>query len=308
MSDTISISQKAHIDESDSFLMNHNAYKINSQKEVYDLLSGNISKQVTRAYSTSFSLGILSLDKSIRLPIYQIYGFVRLADEIVDSFHDFNKKQLLDEFEVDLYNALKRRISTNPILNSFQEVVHKYNIDYSLIDAFMYSMRMDLEATTHDSLSYDKYIYGSAEVVGLMCLYVFVNGNNKEYNKLAEYAKILGSAFQKINFLRDINADAIDLGRVYFPGVDLSDFSDIVKNKLLDEIKHEFDQAYIGIKALPKSARLGVYVAYIYYLELYKIIKKTSAKTLLEKRASVPNIKKLSLLIFAFIKSKFIGI
>lgn len=273
-------------------------------KILYDQLSAEISKQTTKKYSTSFSLGIFCLDKSIRKPIYQIYGFVRVADEIVDSFHEFNKKQLLDEFEKETNLSIERKISTNPILNSFQEAVNTYKIDLELINSFLYSMHMDLDARIYEKESYDKYIYGSAEVVGLMCLYVFVNGDKSEFERLAPEAKKLGSAFQKINFLRDIHQDGVELGRTYFPGVDLTEFDDKIKNKLLKEIDLEFDEAFVGIKKLPKNAQFGVYVAYIYYRDLSSQIKNMSAKVLLTKRASVSNNRKLWLLIKSYFKNK----
>lgn len=273
-------------------------------KILYDQVSAEISKIITKKYSTSFSLGILCLDKSIRKPIYQIYGFVRVADEIVDSFHNYNKKELLDEFEVETYNSIDRKISTNPILNSFQEAVHTYKIDQKLIESFLYSMRMDLDARTYIQESYKTYIYGSAEVVGLMCLYVFVNGDKAEFDRLSIEAKKLGSAFQKINFLRDIHQDGVELGRTYFPNVDLSVFNDETKNKLIKEIDKEFDEALEGIKKLPKNARFGVYVAYIYYRDLSSQIKNMHARVLLNQRASVSNYRKLWLLIKSFIKYK----
>lgn len=273
-------------------------------KILYDQLSAEISKQTTKKYSTSFSLGIFCLDKSIRKPIYQIYGFVRVADEIVDSFHEYNKKQLLDEFEKEAHLSIERKISTNPILNSFQEAVNTYKIDVELIKSFLYSMHMDLDARIYEKESYDKYIYGSAEVVGLMCLYVFVNGDKSEFERLSPEAKKLGSAFQKINFLRDIHQDGVELGRTYFPEVDLTEFDDKIKNKLLKEIDLEFDEAFIGIKKLPKNAQFGVYVAYIYYRDLSSQIKNMSAKVLLTKRASVSSNRKLWLLIKSYFKYK----
>ncbi len=292
----------------ESDLTQMNLTELHNAKSLYDNLSADISALTTKTYSTSFSLGILCLNNSIRKPIYQIYGFVRVADEIVDSFHNYDKKTLLDEFEIELYKSIDRKISTNPILNSFQEVVHKFNIDISLVESFMHSMRMDLDARNYDQESYDEYIYGSAEVVGLMCLFVFVNGNQSEFTKLKSYAKTLGSAFQKINFLRDIHADAIGLGRIYFPNVDMSKFDDHIKNQLLAEIKIEFDEAFIGIKLLPKSARFGVYIAYIYYKALYTKILNMPAKQLLNARASVSNFYKLWLLIKSYFRYKILSI
>lgn len=268
-----------------------------SSKILFDDVSRSISKIITKKYSTSFSLGILCLDKSIRNAIYQIYGFVRVADEIVDSFHGYEQKEMLDEFELDTFKSIQRKISTHPVLNSFQSVVNQYQIDKKLIESFLYSMRMDLDKKNYDTTNYEKYIYGSAEVVGLMCLQVFVNGNRAEYERLKPAAMKLGSAFQKINFLRDLKADAYELGRVYFPSVDLTHFDENTKNRLLIEIDTEFNEAYLGIKQLPKVAQFGVYVAYIYYRELAKVIRKMSAKELLTKRASVKNYKKFYLLV-----------
>lgn len=275
-------------------------------KILYDQVSAKISQITTQKYSTSFSLGILCLDKSIRTPIYQIYGFVRIADEIVDSFHDYDKEMLLDEFERDTYLSIERKISTNPILNSFQEALHRYKIDIKLIKSFLHSMRMDLEAKSYDYSKYDEYIYGSAEAVGLMCLYVFVNGNQSEFNLLAPPARILGSAFQKINFLRDIQADATELGRVYFPNLDLKKFDDQMKISLLEEIDLEFDEALMGIKKLPKSSQFGVYVAYIYYRDLASKIKKTPANILLTKRIRISNWRKIWLLVHSYFLHRFV--
>lgn len=277
---------------------------VSNQKGLYDRVCADVCKLFTKSYSTSFSLGILCLDSSIRVPIYQIYGFVRLADEIVDTMHDYDKELLLNEFEIDLYHAIDRRISTNPVLNSFQEAFHRYNIDKALVEAFMHSMRMDLEMRTYDTESYKEYIYGSAEVVGLMCLYVFVNGDEAEYQRLKTPARTLGSAFQKINFLRDLNADAIHLGRIYFPNVEIQEFDNHTKNILLSEIKHEFDEALLGIKQLPKNAQFGVYVAYKYYLELYRLINIMPAEQLLKQRASVSNLRKLWVTLKAYLRYK----
>lgn len=269
--------------------------ELTSPKSLYDEISLSTSIHITKKYSTSFSIGILCLDKSIRNAIYQIYGFVRVADEIVDSFHGYNKKELLDEFEQETFKSIERRISTNPVLNSFQAVVNRYNIDLSLIKSFLTSMRMDLESKSHDKSTYDTYIYGSAEVVGLMCLYVFVNGDMEEYIRLRPRAMKLGSAFQKINFLRDIKEDSMHLGRVYFPNLNLMRFDDELKNKLVDEIDLEFDIALEGIKELPQTSKFGVYVAYLYYKALTSKIYKMPAHELLKKRASVNNFKKLIL-------------
>lgn len=269
--------------------------ELTSSKSHFDEISDLTAKNITKKYSTSFSIGILCLDKSIRNAIYQIYGFVRVADEIVDSFHGYDKKKLIDEFEEDTYKSIERKISTNPVLNSFQAAVHAYNIDKKLIEAFLYSMRMDLEAKEHDKSSYDTYIYGSAEVVGLMCLYVFVNGNMEEYIRLRPQAMKLGSAFQKINFLRDIKEDSIQLGRIYFPSLNLTKFDDNTKNELIAEIEQEFEIAFEGIKKLPFKARFGVYLAYKYYRTLAAKIKQMPTSVLLKQRASVSNFTKLFL-------------
>lgn len=277
-------------------------------KILYDQLSASISELTTKKYSTSFSLGILCLDKSIRKPIYQVYGFVRIADEIVDSFHDYQKGELLSEFETETYQSIHRKISTNPILNSFQEVVNLYNIEISLVDSFLLSMKMDLEKKSYDQANYDQYIYGSAEAVGLMCLYVFVDGDTNAYTLLKPQAQKLGSAFQKINFLRDIQMDGLTLGRTYFPGVDLEQFNDELKQELLVEINKEFDEALVGIRKLPKKAQFGVYVAYIYYRDLAKKIEVMSSQELLKNRARVSNYRKCWLLVRSLINYKFFNI
>ncbi|CAI9678739.1 phytoene/squalene synthase family protein [Elizabethkingia anophelis] len=241
-------------------------------KKLFDELSYEVSKCTTRKYSTSFSLGILALKPSIRSAIYAIYGYVRLADEIVDSFHDYNKEKLLSRLKKETYNAIEEGISLNPILQAFQQTVHDYRIDRELIDTFLHSMEMDLQKIDFDSKLYNEYIYGSAEVVGLMCLQVFTEGNKEKFEELKPYAMKLGSAFQKINFLRDLKDDYQILGRTYFPGINMSVFDNSVKFKIEDEIETEFKQALIGIKKLPGSSMFGVYLAYRYYLSLfYKI-------------------------------------
>lgn len=254
------------------------------------------SKLVTNNYSTSFSLGIKMFAKELRQPIYNIYGFVRFADEIVDTFHDQDKELLSKEFRNETMVALERGLSLNPILHAFQRTVVEYNIDKSLITAFLDSMDMDLYKTTFDRQQYEKYIYGSAEVIGLMCLKVFVGGDKSEYEKLSPAARQLGSAFQKINFLRDISSDYHDRGRVYFPDVIFSSFDSAAKTKIEQEIKEEFDQALIGIKNLPEGAKLGVYVAYKYYKRLLKKIQKCSATEVREQRIRVGDSHKLLLL------------
>jgi phytoene synthase len=277
--------------------MSQKSLDLTSPKTIFDEISLATSIGITKKYSTSFSIGILCLDKSIRNAIYQIYGFVRVADEIVDSFHGYDKKTLLNEFEEETYKSIERKISTNPVLNSFQAVVNKYNIDHKLIESFLYSMRMDLEAKIHNKDSYDTYIYGSAEVVGLMCLYVFVNGDMEEYIRLRPMAMKLGSAFQKINFLRDIKEDSLHLGRVYFPGLDLKRFDNETKDKLVEEIEIEFETALEGIKNLPSTSKFGVYLAYLYYKKLTTKIFTMTAKELLSQRASISNFVKLGLAI-----------
>jgi phytoene/squalene synthetase len=243
-------------------------------KQLYDISSQVCSKVITNQYSTSFSMGIRTLHKKFRMPIYSIYGFVRLADEIVDTFHDYDKKTLLDSFKLDTYLAIEKKISLNPILNAFQLVVNQYNIEKELIDAFLLSMEMDLSENEHNHATYSKYIYGSAEVVGLMCLRVFVEGNGKLYDELREPARRLGAAFQKVNFLRDIQSDYQERGRVYFPGIDFEHFRNNEKNLIEQDIQEDFISAYEGIVKLPKGSRKGVYLAYIYYLKLFHKIKK----------------------------------
>ena len=266
-------------------------------KQIFDKLSTSFSKKVTRKYSTSFSLGITFLDKSIHRPIYAIYGLVRFADEIVDSFHNYNKRDLLQKFKNETYDAIENKISLNPILNEFQFAVNQYNIDLYLIETFFNSMEMDLEDKYHDISSYEEYILGSAEVVGLMCLRVFVEGDQESFDKLKPYAMRLGAAFQKVNFLRDLKADFETLGRTYFPGVNLNQFSSFHKLKIEEEIEEDFKVALEGIKLLPNSAKKGVYLAYIYYLQLFHKIKKTPAERIMQARIRIPNFNKLGLMI-----------
>ncbi len=261
--------------------------------ELYHNISKNASKHITRTYSTSFSLGIRLLDKSIHNAIYSIYGFVRLADEIVDTFHDFPKAEMLSEFKKDTYKSIDRKISVNPVLHSFQWAVNEYKIDMTLIDQFLKSMEQDLKDIEYSNDAYQEYIVGSAEVVGLMCLKVFVNGDQKLYEELEESARRLGAAFQKVNFLRDVKADYEDLGRTYFPGVDLTSFSAQEKSKIEQDIQNDFFYALEGIKKLPSSSRLGVFVAYRYYLSLFKKIKNIPSERLMQERIRVNNYKKL---------------
>lgn len=270
--------------------------------QLYNSTSLECSKLVTNRYSTSFSLGIRVFEKSLRSPIYAIYGFVRLADEIVDTFHQSDKQTLLKRFREDTHRAIDEGISLNPILNAFQLMVNKYNIDKNLIDAFLDSMSMDLYNIDYDKAGYERYIYGSAEVVGLMCLKVFCNNDEIRYNELEGFAKSLGSAFQKINFLRDIKSDFLERGRVYFPGISYHDFTNDQKRKIEDDIKYDFDQALIGIKKLPNGAKLGVYLAYKYYLNLFAKIKRAPAQKVKEERIRVNDSKKAYLLVKSALK------
>ena len=272
-------------------------------KSLYDVVSHECSKLVTNRYSTSFSLGTRLLNSSIRPHIYNIYGFVRFADEIVDSFHEFNKEKLLNRFEEDLMHAIKYKISLNPILNSFQFTVNDKKIDLELIQAFLESMRMDLNKNNYKTkVEYQKYIYGSADVVGLMCLKVFVNGDTSKYQKLKPYAMSLGSAFQKVNFLRDLNADFENLERTYFPNLNVSSFDEKTKDKIINEIETDFDNAVKGIFLLPESSRLGVYIAYQYYNKLLLKLKNTPSKKIQSARIRVPNYQKMGVLAQSFLR------
>lgn len=273
-------------------------------KKLYDEVSYQCSQLVTRQYSTSFSLGIFLLGKKIHNPIYAIYGFVRLADEIVDSFHDFDKAQLLNEFIADTHKSIAERISLNPILNAFQAVVHQYQIDKELIDTFLKSMEMDLNQKDYDTAGLEAYILGSAEVVGLMCLKVFVNRDEAAYQRLKPSAMRLGAAFQKVNFLRDLQADYEGLGRTYFPEISMDAFNEQQKRQIEAEIKEDFKEALIGIRQLPKVARLGVYSAYVYYLRLFQKIRKTAANQIIEKRIRIPNWQKLWLTFGCLLKNR----
>ncbi|MFV0150292.1 squalene/phytoene synthase family protein [Empedobacter falsenii] len=273
-------------------------------KQLFDELSYSVSKMTTQKYSTSFSLGILALKPSIRSAIYAIYGYVRLADEIVDSFHGYNKEKLLKRLRKETLHALNERISLNPILQSFQETVNNYKIDKELIDQFLSSMEMDLQQIEYDSDLYKTYILGSAEVVGLMCLQVFTDGNKDKYAELKPYAMKLGSAFQKINFLRDLKEDYHILGRTYFPNVDISGFDNKIKYAIEKEIEEEFDEALIGIKKLPASSIFGVYLAYKYYLSLFKKIKKKSSKEILNGRIRIANSEKAFVAFKSYLRYK----
>ncbi|WP_420388460.1 phytoene/squalene synthase family protein [Roseivirga sp.] len=265
--------------------------------DLFDQTTLECSKLITQRYSTSFTLGIKTLDKSLHFPIYAIYGFVRYADEIVDTFHNKDKKKLLDQFEADTFEAIEQGVSLNPVLHAFQLVVNQYRIDHKLITAFLHSMRLDLEEKTYNQNGYEEYIYGSAEVVGLMCLKVFCNGDEAQYQRLVPPARKLGAAFQKVNFIRDIKSDYEERGRVYFPGVDFNDFSLTAKEAIEADIQSDFDEALEGIKQLPREARLGVYLAYKYYLKLFRKIKKCPPSRIKEERIRIPDIRKFGILL-----------
>lgn len=252
---------------------------------------------ITKRYSTSFTLGIRFLQKKYQTPIYSIYGYVRMADEIVDSFHDFDKVTMLHEFERDTWNALERGICINPVIHSFYQVVKEYSIDRELINSFLESMRMDLYDQKYDPALYQKYIYGSAEVVGLMCLKVFCNGDNEQFQKLKSPARSLGSALQKVNFLRDMKDDFAERGRVYFPCLDLQEFNSECKKRIEEDIQKDFDDALDGIKKLPDGCRIGVYLAYRYYTKLFKRIKNSLPEKLMEERVRINNASKMYILL-----------
>ncbi|MGM0479361.1 MAG: phytoene/squalene synthase family protein [Bacteroidota bacterium] len=271
-------------------------------KKLFDNLCFETSKRTTHRYSTSFSLGIRFLHKSMHQPIYNIYGFVRFADEIVDTFHDHDKEALLAEFKDDTYKAIERGISLNPILNAFQETVNKYGIPLELIETFLRSMEMDLDRSKYNQEAYEEYILGSAEVVGLMCLRIFVGGDENEYQRLKPSAMKLGAAFQKINFLRDLQADYKELGRTYFPGVNLENFSNVVKQEIEKDIEVDFAAGYEGIKQLPKKARFGTYMAYIYYYKLFTKIKDTPAHVILNQRVRIPDNRKYRLFVSSYVR------
>jgi len=273
-------------------------------KELFDMISKKSSKMTTVMYSTSFSMGIRFFSKRFHDPIYAIYGFVRFADEIVDTFHDFDKEKLLANFKRDTYTAIEDKISLNPILNNFQWAVNKYKIERELIDTFLRSMEMDLYKEDYDRKGYEEYILGSAEVVGLMCLRVFCEGDETMYDELKPPAMRLGAAFQKINFLRDLSHDYNGLGRSYFPGIDISQFDEETKRKIETEIDADFQAGLEGIRKLPDGARFGVYVAHIYFYGLFKKIRKYPAERLLRERVRIPNRTKYTMLFSAYIKDK----
>ncbi|WCO02777.1 phytoene/squalene synthase family protein [Psychroserpens ponticola] len=272
-------------------------------KAIFDTVSYQCSKVVTKSYSTSFSLATKMLASSIRQDIYNIYGFVRFADEIVDSFHDYDKELLFNKFTNDLELALEHKISLNPILNSFQETYHKYAIEKSMVDAFMKSMRLDLHKQNYlTDTEYKNYIYGSADVVGLMCLKVFVKGDQEKYDALKDSAMSLGSAFQKVNFLRDLKVDFEDLSRTYFPNTNLNHLDEDSKKTIIDDIERDFEKGLKGIKNLPIEAKFGVFMAYRYYSQLLKKLKKTPALDIKSTRIRVPNYKKFELLTRSYVK------
>jgi 15-cis-phytoene synthase len=274
-------------------------------KKIFDDLSHHISKVTTKTYSTSFSLGIKFLDKELQQPIYDIYGFVRFADEIVDSFHGFDKEKLMADFRRQTFEAIEQGVSLNPVLNSFQATVNRFNIPLELIDTFLRSMEMDLDFDKYSQEDYETYILGSAEVVGLMCLKIFVYGNEEEYTRLTPNAMKLGAAFQKINFLRDLKDDYHVLGRTYFPGIDLSRFNDEVKRAIEEDIERDFHEGYLGILELPKNSRFGVYMAYVYYYKLFMKIKACPANQILNERVRIPNNKKYRLFLSSYVRHSF---
>jgi phytoene synthase len=272
--------------------------------QLFHKVSSECSKLTTKKYSTSFNSAIKLLDRDLRTPVYNIYGFVRFADEIVDTFHEYDKEMLLAEFKKQTYEAIGRKISLNPILHSFQLTVNKFKIDLTLIDAFFNSMEYDLCKTIHDADSYKDYVYGSAEVVGLMCLAIFCEKDNDKYESLKPCARSLGAAFQKVNFLRDIKADYSQLERIYFPEVDFRNFTPAIKRSIEEEIMKDFANAYSGITRLPLKARFGVYVAYKYYLSLFKKIKRTHATKILDQRIRIPNYSKAFIIVRAVVRNR----
>ncbi len=272
--------------------------------QLFHDVSQQCSRHTTEKYSTSFASAIKLLHKELRQPVYNIYGFVRFADEIVDTFHGHDKSALLDEFKTATYEAINRGISLNPILHSFQLTVNQYGIDHKLIDAFLYSMALDLEEKKYDRAGYEEYIYGSAEVVGLMCLYIFCGGDKTLYEKLKPGAKSLGAAFQKVNFLRDLKADFEGLERVYFPGCDFRNFTEADKNAIELDIQQDFDHAYAAILNLPLKAKFGVYVAYKYYLSLFMKIKRLQPQKIMEQRIRIPDYSKVFIVAKAGIRSQ----
>ncbi len=269
------------------------------------MISRKSSKMTTIAYSTSFSMGIRFFSRRFHDPIYAVYGIVRFADEIVDTFHGYDKRKLLSDFRRDTYDAIQNGISLNPILNYLQWAVNKYQIDDALIDTFLKSMEMDLDMHDYNRRQYETYILGSAEVVGLMCLRVFCEGDNHKYEQLKPAAMRLGAAFQKINFLRDLSEDYHGLGRSYFPGMDLTQFDEMGKQKIEAEIEADFKAGLDGIRRLPQGAKFGVYVAYVYFYTLFRKIRKSRCERLLRERVRVPDREKYALLVSSFVKNQF---
>ena len=274
-------------------------------KEIYDNLSHQFAKKTTKRYSTSFSLGIRLLAKELRQPIYDVYGFVRLADEIVDSFHGYDKEKLLNDFRNQTWESIDMGISLNTILNAFQKTVNDFNIDRDLISTFLKSMEMDLDFSKYSQEEYEEYILGSAEVVGLMCLKIFVFGDEEEYLRLKPLAMKLGSAFQKINFLRDLKDYYNNLGRTYFPNINMSQFNSATKKQIEEDIEIDFQKGYEGIIQLPKKSRFGVYLAYIYYYKLFHKIKTLPAQTILQERVRISNKRKYSLVVSGYMRHSF---
>ncbi len=275
--------------------------------KLFDDTAIAMSRKLALNYSTSFSLGIRLLSKDSRWAVFSIYGFVRVADEIVDTFHGFNKERLLADFKAQTYQSMEECISTNPVLHAFQLAANQFGIGKDLIEPFFNSMEEDLDTSSHNATSYSEYIYGSAEVVGLMCLKVFCNGNDAQYEQLVPFARSLGAAFQKVNFLRDIRSDVDERGRVYFPGVDFNKFTDADKYEIIQDVKKDFSHAYKGIVQLPVGCRLGVYTAYIYYLKLLEKIERTTAVDILESRVRIPNSQKIALLAKSFVREKWMS-
>ena len=273
--------------------------------KLYDEVCRACSVLTTKSYSTSFSMGIRFLGPALRQPIYSIYGFVRFADEIVDTFHHADKALLFERFKQDTEHALNDRISLNPILHAFQEVYHAYNLDKEHVDLFLRSMEWDLHKSDYDRTGFEEYIVGSAEVVGLMCLKVFVDGDQAEYERLKPFAERLGAAFQKINFLRDMKADFAEMGRTYFPNLDMSTFNEETKIRIEEEINADFEEAYKGIVQLPQTSRLGVYVAYIYYQRLFQKIRSLPSERIMEERIRIPNARKASLAVSSYLRHSF---
>jgi phytoene synthase len=275
--------------------------------ELFNRSALECSKLITEHYSTSFTLGIKTLDRKFHFPIYAVYGFVRYADEIVDTFYNYDQKYLFEKFKEDAYEAIEDGISLNPILHSFQWVVKEYGIDRKLIDSFLKSMEMDLYCNEYTDNSYQEYIYGSAEVVGLMCLRVFCEGDKTMFDRLKEPARKLGAAFQKVNFLRDLKSDFVDRGRIYFPGVDFNYFTKDAKRLIEEDIQRDFDDAYAGILNLPRGARMGVHLAYTYYQTLFNKIKQVPASRIQEERVRVPDMKKIALLAQTYMRFRWSG-